>query len=106
MKTFISLVSISVLLLFSSCKEKHSIRFANNYTETINSVVAGNASFGTINPGGVTGYVPVNAGNFQITGTSASGANLSGSGTVSGKGKHEWTITLNQQGVLSIQNDK
>ncbi len=70
------------------------------------SVTAGNAKIGTVENGKVSNYYAINSGNFSISGMSSSGQNLSGSGSVSGRGTHKWTITLSSAGTLSISKDK
>jgi|SRR5688500_5675754 hypothetical protein len=106
MKKLLSILLLASAIIFTSCKEKHTIRFTNNYNESINNARAGNAFFGTVNAGSTSAYHAIDAGNFDITGTSASGQVLKGTGTVSGKGKHEWTLILSSAGQLSIKNEK
>jgi hypothetical protein len=102
-----TLLISSLILLFTACiKENHTVRFTNNYHLTINSVHIGTAFIGTVDPGQTSQYVKINAGNFQITGTSSNGGALMGSGTISGKGKHKWTVALNSAGTVSMMEDK
>jgi hypothetical protein len=102
-----ALTFIALLVTFTGClKEKHSVRFENNFSQRIDNVVIGNASFGSVNPGVTTEYKPINTGNFTISGTGANGGQLSGSGTISGKGTHKWTVTLSSSGGVSIAEDK
>ena len=98
---------IALLVTFTSClKEKHSVRFENNFSQRIDNLTIGNASFGSVNPGATTEYKPINTGNFSISGVSANGGQLSGTGTISGKGTHKWTVTLSSSGGISIAEDK
>jgi hypothetical protein len=108
MKKLISLASLSIFFLFfTSCfKEDHRIRFQNNFSLKINDVNAGNANLGSVNSGETTDYASIATGNFNITGTATNGNKLQGSGSVSGKGKHKWTIKLSSTGGLSISEDK
>jgi hypothetical protein len=107
MKRSISfLLVFSFVLFLSSCsKDDYSIRFKNNFTETINDVAAGSTYIGTVAPGQTSAYQPFTAHSFIISGTSVTGRTLSGTEAVSGKGTHKWTITLNSAGVVSMAED-
>lgn len=108
MKKLLSvLLTVTLIFIFSSClKENHSVRFKNDYSQAIHNVVAGNAQLGDVGAGGISGYKPINAGNFSISGTTTLGQLLSGSGSIKGKGTHKWTITLSSSGNISIALDK
>lgn len=98
---------VAITSFFTAClKENHSVRFQNNYSLTLYDVYVGTASLGTVGAGSVTGYQSINTGNFDITGTTSAGQKLSGSGSLSGKGKHKWTVTLSSSGTVSIAEDK
>ena len=106
-KTFSRALIAAIVFTFFSClKEDHKIRFKNNYSQVLYNVSAGSASFGTVVPGGVSGYQSVNAGNFTISGNTSTGQPLIGGGSVTGKGKHKWTLTLSAAGQVSIAEDK
>ena len=105
-KTVYTLMIVFILLSFFSClKENHSVRLRNNYSEQINGVTVGNAALGNIPAGSTSEYKAIHTGNFSISGVTVSGKPLNGSGTISGKGTHKWTITLNAYG-LTIVEDK
>jgi len=108
MKTTIkSTLILLVMFLFSSClKENHSIRMKNNFSEQLNNVRMGTAEIGSVPAGATSEYKSINTGDFTISGTTASGQNLSGSGTLSGKGKHKWTLTVDGSGQVKIVEDK
>jgi hypothetical protein len=107
MKAIIRILAIVIATGFLlSCKEKHTIRFANNYPEKINNIYAGSAYLGDVESGGTSAYKSIETGNFQVSGVSATGKTLSANGTISGKGKNQWTLTLNSAGELSIARDK
>lgn len=96
-----------VCLLPSSCLiEKHTIRFKNDYTATIESLTVGYATFGNVSSGQTTAYKGIDTGNFTISGTASDGKKLNGQGTIRGRGKHRWTLTLSLAGTLSIKEDK
>lgn len=94
--------------LMSSCSKdpSHSIRFNNNYIETINDVKVNSTSYGNIDKGATTDYKPVDEGNFTLSGTTASGQPWTGGGTVNGAGKHKWTITIRDNGGINLAEDK
>ncbi len=108
MKKLIFLLIIPVIAFtFSAClKENHTVRFRNNYNSTLTNIVAGNARLGTVTPGQTSGYQSINTGNFTISGSAANGQVLQGGGSIKGKGKHKWTITLNSSGGISMAEDK
>lgn len=108
MKKIIPLVLIAtVILLFTSClKENHKIRFQNNFSQTINNIVAGSAHIGTVGAGSTSGYFSINTGNFSISGSTPAGQQLTGSGSITGKGTHKWTLVLSGSGTLSLSLDK
>ncbi len=105
-KVICSLLITSIIFLSSCLKENHSIRLKNNYPESINNVVAGTAKIGNVASGATSEYKPIDTGNFSISGTSSSGQTLSGSGSISGKGTHKWTMTLSSAGQISLVADK
>ena len=102
-RVFTIILAASLLL---ACKEKHSIRFENNYAEKINNVYAGSTYLGDVGSGEVSPYKPIEAGAFEVSGVSATGKILKANGSVSGKGKHNWTLTLSSAGELTIAKDK
>jgi len=108
MKKIISLTFLAaIIFLFYSCfKENHKIRFRNDYATTIFNAAAGSASFGSVPSGSVSDFQSISTGNFNISGTTNTGRQLTGSGAVSGKGTHKWTITISTSGHVGIEEDK
>ena len=102
----LSLLIAALLVLTCCVKENHTVRFRNSFNKTINNVVAGTAQLGTVKPGNTSEYKAIETGNFSISGSTDSGEKLSGSGSLSGKGKHKWTITLSSAGTISMSEDK
>lgn len=98
-------ISVLVFLSCSCAKYDYSIRFTNNYNQTINNVAAGTVGFGTVDPGKTTDYKPIRAKSFLISGMSINGQSLQGSESMSGSGKHKWTITLNSKGTIDFTED-
>lgn len=94
-----------ICLLFSCGKKDYSVRFKNDFNEAVYNVKAGNASLGRIAPGETSNYENFTGNSFVISGTSDSGIPLNGSESVSGKGKHKWTITLNSTGKIDFAED-
>jgi hypothetical protein len=102
MKKTIALIAV-ILIAFCGCrKENHYVRFDNNYHLSVENLRVGTAYFGTVDPGTITEYVSITSGNFSISGKVSNGAQLTGSGTVSGRGKHKWTITLGADGTIGM----
>jgi hypothetical protein len=90
MKTLLSFLVLTSLLVFASCsKDNHEVRLKNEFFEQINNIKIGTADIGSVASGG----------------TSSSGGTLSGSGTISGGGKHKWTVTVNSSGGISMKED-
>ena len=108
MKTLKNLfVLFALIFALSSCvlEPDHSIRIENKFSETINNTKIGSVSYGTIASGETTGYKPVEEGTHTLSGSTESGGTLTGSVSISGKGKHDWTMTVESNGTLSIQED-
>jgi hypothetical protein len=55
--------------------------------------------------GQTTDYKSFSGRSFIISGQSDSGVPLNGTESVSGKGTHKWTITLNPDGTLGFAED-
>lgn len=93
-------------MLIASCKkENHSVRVRNLYPCDLANVKVGEASIGDISSGTNSSYYPIAAGDFTISGVSTCGATLQGSGSITGTGKHQWTITVNTSGTIAIRED-
>jgi hypothetical protein len=106
MKKSLYLVLAGFLFFATSClKEDHTIRFRNNFRESILNVRLGNADIGTVGIGGVSSYKSITTGDFNISGNTSSGGTLSGSGSITGKGKHKWTVTLSSSGSITMEED-
>lgn len=105
-RILLGLIIISTILLTSCFKSDHSVRAKNLFTESFTNISVNNASFGKIEVGETTTYRQIEEGSFAISGTTLSGRPLSGSGNISGKGTHKWTITISTTGVASISEDK
>ena len=90
-----------------SCKkENHSVRVRNLYASDLANVHVGSINVGSVPSGTNSSYYSIAAGDFIITGASSNcGGNLNGSGSISGTGKHRWTITVNGSGNVSIRED-
>lgn len=109
MKKIISIVAILVAaIVFSACKKDpdHYIRINNQYPETIDNVIVGTAAFGSIQSGTLTVYKHINEGTSTLSGTSTSGAKLSGVVSISGNGTHRWTLGITSSGAVTIAEDK
>ncbi len=104
-KFFLGLLVVA-LLLTSCSKANHSIRIKNSYSSAFSNVSVGGTSYGSISVGGTTSYKPIDEGNFSLSGTTVGGQPLTGSGSVSGKGTHKWTLTITSGGSVSFAEDK
>jgi hypothetical protein len=105
MKKFLLL--LFPVLVFCSCiKEKHSIRFKNEYSAEINNIMAGNTNIGTVGIGKVSEYIAIDPGDFKVTGITTASEPIEGEGKVSGKGKHQWTILCSYSKVITVVKDK
>ncbi|MCA0430958.1 MAG: hypothetical protein LCH32_10715 [Bacteroidetes bacterium] len=97
---------LSVMFLLLSCaKPEHKIRVKNDYTEDINSLAVGDAIFDKTKMGTTTQYKPIDKGTFSIDGRTSTSI-ITGTGKIRGRGKHFWTLTFNQSGKISINEDK
>lgn len=106
-RVFIIAFITAVIFTVSSClKEKHQIRFKNDYAVTIINAGAGTARFGAVPVNKSSDYQSINTGTFTIYGSTSSGQLITGSGTVSGKGSHKWTLTIDAAGQVGITKDK
>ncbi|HYC28327.1 MAG TPA: hypothetical protein VEB42_05910 [Chitinophagaceae bacterium] len=100
------LLMLPAALLLASCKEDHSVRFRNSFSQGLTNVSVGPAYFATVKAGQTTEYKAIETGNFEIKGKTDNGQVLSGSGSISGKGKHKWTVILSAAGTVSMSEDK
>ena len=108
MKKSISAIMLiaALIIVFSACtKATHSIRITNNYTQAMTEVKINETSYGAVAINATTDYKPIDEGEFTITGTGSSGFILSGSGEVTGNGKHKWTLTIGSDGKLVKSED-
>jgi hypothetical protein len=105
MKVTLPLIILVSFFIFSCKKTEHQLRFLNNYALVMHHVQAGNVPLGEVNPGQTTAYSKIPEGDFSVSGNYANG-NLEGSGTVHGRGKHQWTLTLNPDKTLTITENK
>ncbi len=97
---------ILILFLFVSCaKPDHKIRFKNDYTQVVTSIAIGDATYANIQIGALTEYKSIDKGHFSIDGRTSSGI-IAGSGKIPGRGKHNWTVTLDASGKLGLKEDK
>ena len=105
-KILLGLFLISTILLTSCTKSDHSVRAKKLFTEPFTNISVNSASFGRVEAGATTTYRQIEEGSFTLSGTTQSGRPLTGSGKISGKGTHKWTITIATTGVASIAEDK
>jgi hypothetical protein len=104
-KLIILVLMAGVLLAGCSLEPNHSIRAKNNYYEAIFNLKAGTVNFGTVASGSTTSYFPIDEGSYTLSGNTVSGAPLQGSLSISGKGTHKWTMTIEASGTITIQED-
>ena len=109
MKKLLLSTVIIVCLAFglTSCfKADHSIRVKNSFSQELVGLTINSTNYGNIAAGATTDYKPVEEGSFSISGSTSGNLSISGSGSVKGKGKHDWTLTVNPSGQFSIAEDK
>ncbi len=99
-------VVFTVSILTSCFKSDHFLRIKNSYSRSFTDVRINSTSYGRIAAGETTTYKPIEEGNFSIYGTTVNGEALSGSGTIKGKGTHNWTITITAAGGVTMAEDK
>lgn len=101
MKKYILILSCTLLVsLFVSClKPKHQLRIKNDYPIAL-KVQVGPNDYGSVGSGSTSSYKSIPEGSHQISG------DLVGSVSVTGKGKHNWTMTIGSSGQITIAEDK
>lgn len=104
-KLFYSILLIGIFIFSSCLKERHSVRLKNEYAYDVRNFTAGTANIGDVASGATSDYKSINTGNFTISGTTSNGQSVAGSGSISGKGTHKWTITLGANGTCSVKED-
>lgn len=107
----INSIFLLLLCICSGCskKEANGVRIVNNYTVTIYDTQIGSVSYGTINPGEMTDYIPFKDGTYDYSGKSTNGWTVSGSVTLPKKRfghQHDWSLTLDGNGAISFVHDK
>ena len=102
----LKLLVITILLSNCTKSPNHSLRVNNSYHEDMSIVKVNSTSYGSVAIGATTDYKPIDEGNFTLSGSSINGLTLSGSGKISGKGTHKWTLTITSSGGVSIVEDK
>jgi len=102
---FLALAFVVSILSSCSLEPQHSIRIKNSYSKTLNNVKINSTYLGTLEPGASTDYKPVNEGTFAFSGT-VNGLAFTGGGSATGKGKHKWTVTINQSFQIVCEENK
>jgi hypothetical protein len=108
MKTIKALAFILLIAFLFACCSKdpnHSVRIKNDYFASFYDVKIGSVGYGTVANGATTDYQGVEEGSHNISGTSSLGQSLTGTISISGKGKHKWTMTITSSGQAQISED-
>jgi len=108
MKTLKTIFIVLLIAVFSeSCflQPDHSVRVRNEYHEAIIDLYIGGEFYGTVASGVTTDYKPFEEGTCGVYGTTYSGSQLTGTVTIKGKGKHDWTVTITASGEAKIKED-
>lgn len=100
------ILSLGLFINGCSLEPNHSIRIRNEYPETVKNLKVGAVSYSDVTSQSVTEYNPVNEGSHSLSGYTNSGQTLTGNVTVTGKGKHKWTIRILSAGTLEVKEDK
>lgn len=106
MKNLLLGIVTSTVIWGCSPDPVNSLRIRNNYPTTIYNTKINSISYGEVGTGTTTGYKPINEGGFTITGTTTTHGDISGSGSLYGKGEHKWTLTINMNGTGTCTEDK
>lgn len=104
-KIAVSLIITTVFFIFGCIKTEHSVRVRNYYSEDISNISIGPASFGSIKSGNTSSSKVINEGSNSISGSTSNGQIITGSISVDGAGKHDWTVTISSSGGSSIKED-
>lgn len=104
-QTFKGVMLLLVMFFIVSCKDDFKVRVKNNYPATISDLKVGPASYGSLSSGSTSSYQDVAKGDNTLSGNASNGMRLSGSVSISGKGKHKFTVTLTSSGGASIKED-
>lgn len=100
MKKLSVYILILIVGVFTSClKPKHSVRVQNNYSVGLHVIIGPN-DYGTVGTGSTTSYKSIPEGSHTISG------DVTGSMSVTGKGKHNWTVSISSSGVVTLKEDK
>ena len=105
LRIFIALLAIGFTVSSCSLDPDFSIRVKNEFAETVSNVMIGSVSFGDVSTSATTAYKPVDEGTHDLTGTTASSGNLTGTVSITGKGTHKWTLTILASGSVKIEED-
>jgi PBP1b-binding outer membrane lipoprotein LpoB len=105
LRIVITILAIGLTLSSCSLEPDFSIRVKNEYAVTVNNLMIGSVSFGSVNSGSTTAYKPVDEGTHDISGTTSSSGVLTGTVSLTGKGTHKWTITILASGGVEIEED-
>jgi len=99
-----------ILFLFAanSCQKKDSnkVRIYNDYIPMYNARI-GSLSFGNIDTGEYTSYLPIYQGEHEFTATAVNGDVIRATFQLEGKQlfhTHQWTITIGAKGGLSVEH--
>ncbi len=74
------------------------VRIQNNYSQALN-IAIGPTTYGSVSPGETTKYRGVPEGSHQVYG------DISGSITITGLGKHMFTLFIHSSGGITLQED-
>ncbi|NQT77824.1 MAG: hypothetical protein HQ565_08930 [Bacteroidetes bacterium] len=86
-------------MCLSSCtKDDFEVRIKNDYHQGLN-IAVGPTDFGWVASGTTTPYRDIEEGSHQITG------DVQGSLSITGNGKHKWTVTIGANGNVSVSED-
>jgi hypothetical protein len=110
MKSLKILTAILLIgFVFGSCEQEQGIkiRVKNEYPETFKNVVMGPIEFGTIESGAKTNYEPINTVYLEVSGSTDSGAELSGGIRIPTQFRNKkYTIVIKETGALEATIDE
>jgi len=108
MKTFRTIFFVMLIAVFNEgciLQPDHSLRVRNEHDYALIDLYVGAAFYGLVDSGVTTDYIPVDDGTYGFYCTTYHAGPLSGTVTIEGRGKHNWTLTIGGPGGAKIEED-
>lgn len=105
-KTLSTTLLLALICFVTSCKDNFQLRVKNEYPTVLNNMTVGPANYGNISSGETSSYKEVSKGENSVSAYNPNGDHLTGSVSLSGRGKHKFTLTVTSAGGVTIKEDK